>query len=80
MTDAAQSCLAWSMDLTGMALLRSQRGLMTRIAAELGIERGAVAMWKRIPAERVPDVERITGYARHQLRPDLWEPPNEEAA
>jgi DNA-binding transcriptional regulator YdaS (Cro superfamily) len=63
------------MDLTGMALLRSQRGLMTRIAAELGIERGAVAMWKKIPPERVPDVERITGIPRHELRPDLWEKP-----
>jgi DNA-binding transcriptional regulator YdaS (Cro superfamily) len=63
------------MDLTGMDLLRSQRGLMTRIAAELGIERGAVAMWKKIPPERVPEVERITGYPRHQLRPDLWDAP-----
>ena len=63
------------MNLTGMALLRSHRGLMTRIAAELGIERGAVAMWKQIPPARVPDVERITGIPRHQLRPDLWERP-----
>lgn len=63
-----------------MDLLRSQRGLMTKIAGELGIERGAVAMWKKIPPERVPEVSRITGYQRHQLRPDLWEPPSEEAA
>lgn len=61
------------MDLIGMELLRSQRGLMTRIAEGLGIHRGAVAMWKDVPAERVPDVARITGFSRHQLRPDLWE-------
>lgn len=62
-----------------MDLLRSQRGLMTRIAGELGIERGAVAMWKKIPPERVPEVERITGIPRHQLRPDLWEAPGQVA-
>lgn len=61
--------------LLGMDLLRSQRGLMTRLAAELGIERGAVAMWKQVPPARVPDVSRITGIPRHVLRPDLWEPP-----
>lgn len=63
-----------------MDLLREQRGLMSRIATELGIERSAVAMWKKIPAERVPEVERITGYPRHQLRPDLWEPPESAEA
>jgi len=62
-------------ELIGMELLRSQRGLMTRLAAQLGIARGAVAMWRQVPAERVPDVSRITGIPRHQLRPDLWEPP-----
>lgn len=60
-------------ELTGMDLLRSQRGLMAKIAAGLGVERSAVAMWKEIPPTRVPDVERITGYSRHRLRPDLWE-------
>lgn len=56
-----------------MELLRSQRGLMTRVAEALGINRAAVAMWRDVPPERVPDVARITGYSRHQLRPDLWE-------
>lgn len=64
-----------------MPLLRSQRGLMTRIAAELGIRRGAVSMWRKIPLDRVPEVERITGFTRHQLRPDFdWEPNNRSAA
>jgi len=48
---------------------------MARVAAELGIARSAVAMWTNIPPERVPDVERITGFPRHVLRPDLWEEP-----
>jgi DNA-binding transcriptional regulator YdaS (Cro superfamily) len=64
--------------LTGMDLLRApaNRGLRARIARELGIERGAIAQWRQIPPERVPEVSRITGIPRHQLRPDLWEPPD----
>lgn len=58
-----------------MALIRKQRGLMAKIASELGITRAAVAMWKEIPADRVPDVERITGIPRHELRPSLWQKP-----
>lgn len=61
--------------LTGMDLLRSERGLMSLVARELGIERGAVAMWSRVPADRVPEVSRITGIPRWLLRPDLWDAP-----
>jgi DNA-binding transcriptional regulator YdaS (Cro superfamily) len=62
-------------NLTGMALLRSQRGLLAKVADGLGITRGAVAMWPRIPAERVRRVSEITGIPRHELRPDLWDAP-----
>lgn len=65
------------MDLTGVALIRAKRGMMTQLAAELGIHRSAVMMWKKIPAERVPDVERITGIPRHLLRPDLHIAPSD---
>lgn len=58
--------------MQGMDLLRAQRGLMTKVADDLGITRGAVAMWHRVPAERVLEVERITGFSRHDLRPDLY--------
>lgn len=50
------------------------RGARLRIARELGITHGAVYQWRRIPAERVLDVERITGVSRHVLRPDLYPP------
>jgi len=63
------------MALTGTQLLRSERGLMRRIALEIGIAPSAVIMWKEIPAERVPAVSRISGFPRHLLRPDLWEEP-----
>lgn len=36
-----------------------------------GISSQAISQWKRVPAERVLDVERITGISRYELRPDL---------
>lgn len=58
------------------SLLRTYRGQITRIAEELGVTPWAVCKWKRIPAERVLEVERIIGISRHILRPDLY-PPSE---
>jgi len=58
-----------------MALIRQRRGLMAKIAQELHITRAAVSTWRRVPAERVVAVERITEIPRHQLRPDLYPQP-----
>jgi DNA-binding transcriptional regulator YdaS (Cro superfamily) len=33
-----------------------------------------VSQWRRVPAERVLDVERITGVSRHVQRPDIYGP------
>mgnify|MGYP002721069339 CR=1 FL=1 len=52
--------------------IRSERGLIAKITRELKLSRGAVSQWTQIPAERVLEVERITGVPRHQLRPDLY--------
>lgn len=61
--------------MDGMSLIRAKRGLMARVANDLGLTRAAVVSWKRVPAERVADVSRITGIPKHELRPDLFEPP-----
>lgn len=37
-----------------------------------GLTSQAVSQWKKIPAERVLDVERLTGISRHDLRPDVF--------
>lgn len=67
-----------------MYLIRSQRGLTAKLTRELGFtSTGAVSQWDKVPAERLPDVERITGIPRHVLRPDICPPPsdtNEAAA
>ncbi len=58
-----------------IAACRTPSGLARR----LDLTRQAVAGWKRIPAERVLEVERATGVPRSQLRPDLY-PPEDQAA
>ena len=58
--------------MTGMHLIRRERGLLAKVARELRLSRSAVAMWRLVPAERVVAVEAITGIPRDQLRPDLY--------
>lgn len=47
-------------------------GGIAHLAEKLGIARQAIYQWSRIPAERVVDVERITGVSRTELRPDIF--------
>jgi len=63
-------------DLKGMQLVRATRGASAKIARALGITRGAVAQWERIPAEHIIASEEASGIDRRLLRPDLYEPPS----
>lgn len=53
-------------------------GGLTKAAAAMGIENPSViANWRtrgRVPAEKVLDVEGLTGISRHDLRPDVFGP------
>jgi DNA-binding transcriptional regulator YdaS (Cro superfamily) len=42
------------------------------LARELGITRGAVSQWLRVPLSRIVAIEKITGVPRQKLRPDLF--------
>ena len=56
-------------------------GNQKRLADTLGVSTQAITKWRRrIPAERVLDIERATGgeVTRQQLRPDLY--PEDTAA
>ena len=60
--------------------LKHARLSKSELARRLEISPTAVRKWRaRIPAERVLDVERITGVSRCDLRPDLY-PRDEQAA
>jgi DNA-binding transcriptional regulator YdaS (Cro superfamily) len=47
-------------------------GGQARLAKLLGVTRQAVCQWKRVPADRVREIERLTGVPREVLRPDLF--------
>lgn len=52
-------------------------GTQQALADSLGIRSASISEWKtrgRVPAERVLEVEAITGVSRHQLRPDVFGP------
>lgn len=42
------------------------------LARALGISQPSVSSWRRVPAERVLDIEKVCGVGRHLLRPDLY--------
>lgn len=63
-----------------MDLIRAERGMISKLARGLGITRSAVAMWDKVPAERLPMIEEITGIPRHKLRPDICPEPAAEVA
>lgn len=47
-------------------------GGVRALARHLGVSQPAVSMWKRVPADRVAEVEAVTGIPRAELRPDLF--------
>lgn len=50
------------------------------VARELGITRSAVSQWKSVPVEHVLTIEKSAGIPRHELRPDIYPPPQSEVA
>lgn len=42
------------------------------LARLLGIGHVSVLRWQRIPANRIIEIERLTGVPRENLRPDLY--------
>ncbi|MDX2266036.1 MAG: Cro/CI family transcriptional regulator [Hyphomicrobiales bacterium] len=53
-----------------------QVGGVRALARAIGVSQPAVSMWRRIPAERIIEIETATGIHRSRLRPDLYEQPS----
>lgn len=61
---------------TGLDAAKESAGGPVELARKMGgISSQAISQWKRVPAERVLEVERVTGVARHVLRPDIYPAP-----
>ncbi len=70
-------------DTNPLKALVKARGLkLIDLSRGLGVDKATVTRWaqKRIPAERVVEIERVTGIPRHDLRPDLYPVEQETAA
>ncbi len=61
-----------SMMTPGLERIRKTYGLARQIAKGCGISEPAISKWRRVPADRVLTVERLTGIPRGELRPDLY--------
>lgn len=64
--------------ISPIELAAAKVGGITKLARELNVKHQTFYSWKRVPAERVLDMERITGVPRHELRPDLYPAPDAE--
>jgi DNA-binding transcriptional regulator YdaS (Cro superfamily) len=47
-------------------------GGLRPLARLLGISQNSLAEWRRVPADRLVQVEAVTGIDRSVLRPDLY--------
>lgn len=61
------------MPATGMQALKESGVPFAEIARRIGITRGAIYQWDRVPAERLGQISSITGIPPERLRPDLFE-------
>jgi DNA-binding transcriptional regulator YdaS (Cro superfamily) len=56
----------------GLLLLIKEAGGLRPLARILGISHQAILQWDKVPAERMLEIEKLTGIARERLRPDLF--------
>lgn len=62
--------------------LRDRKIRLADLARELSVNKSTATRWskRRVPAERVLEIERFTGVPRHELRPDIYPPPAPQVA
>ena len=49
------------------------------LAKTLQVTPQAISQWVRVPVMHVLKIEQLTGVPRHELRPDVYPPPNSPA-
>lgn len=59
------------MQKTGMEAVREVISFAD-LARKIGVTRGAISQWDRVPAERIAEVANITGLPMSAIRPDLF--------
>jgi hypothetical protein len=55
------------------SILHENGWSLTRLGEAMGFDKSTVSRWGVAPAERVVEIERVTGISRVILRPDIFE-------
>lgn len=63
-----------------LALAIEKAGGVAALAKALNVSSQNISQWRRCPPGRCLDVEALTGVSRHELRPDIYGPPADQAA
>lgn len=69
-----------AMAATFRKLLDDKNWTVSKLALALDIAPQAISQWTAVPLNRVPEIEKITGIPRHELRPDFWQAPKKGRA
>lgn len=70
-------------NMSNFSKLLAQRNIRAvDLARDLKLNRSSITLWglRRVPAERVIEVEKLTGIPRHEIRPDIYPAPAEAGA
>jgi DNA-binding transcriptional regulator YdaS (Cro superfamily) len=59
-------------DDLGLAKAIEAAGSKRELARKLGVDSAAVVRWRRVPYERLLQVEEAVSVPRHVLRPELF--------
>jgi len=59
-----------------VAVAVSHLGSAAELAKRLGISRQALNQWETIPVRHCRALEALTGIPKHEMRPDIFEPPS----
>ena len=53
-------------------------GGIAALADKIGVDRTTPYTWRQVPPHHVRRISQVTGIPKHELRPDLYEPPASE--
>lgn len=72
MDEGLKKAVAECPEFRGNGGKNSGAGTISALAGHLGITRGAICQWSRVPSDRLVEVARVTRVSRKVLRPDLY--------
>lgn len=61
-----------------IAEIIKRAGGVAKLARAIGRHHATVLRWKRVPAEHARTVAQLAGVPRHELRPDIFDPPSQQ--